>query len=322
MENCLSPRREEIDTTHECLRKDLSIDSYAFSPDDTASPRQTPKLRRSLLAKNQDIIDLYRQSPDLSESIHSERRASLAPMISKDSQLAQDREARTLAEHQLEICKKELTAAEVRLQSLQEMYKKETTDSENRFSKQKEEIEGLLKKQVDSDKQLDSCLQELQKLKEKLSSGEDGKAGKKIVAKLKKKLEEKDRYIDSLVQRMDSAAVLEATAGLGTDRQSLEILATLSEDEDIDEEEACTPVAESEEKTAGLKKLLAAAQQECEELRQTADRCWVREQAATKRAQDLERENQGLSDFTDSMKTNNGRILEGLREMQVRDYVK
>ena len=259
----------------------------------------------------------------------SERRASVVSAISRENQLAQEREARTLAEHQLELCRKELKAAESRLHSNQEMFKKELSDSEFKFSMQREKIETLLRKQEDSERQLDVYLQELRKLQGKSPSELEGKAGKTVINKLKKRLEEKDRYIDSLVQRMDSETVLEAaeTAGLGkvgNDRQSLDILATLSEDDDVEEEEAFTPVADSEVDAAAiahLQKGLTASQQECEELRQTADRCWVREQAATKRTQDLEKENQQLSDFTEDMKASNGRILEGLREMRVRTSI-
>ena len=176
-DNCASPRREEVDSTHDCSRKDASFDMFAFSPDEVVSPRQTPKLRRSLLQKNQDIIDLYRNSQDLSESMLSERRNS-SVSLSREHLFAQEREARMIAEQQLDDCRKELRSAQAKLCSQQEMLKKELSDAEMKFSMQEEKIEGLLKQHEEAERQLDECMDQVRRLKEGGLTEMDGSGAK------------------------------------------------------------------------------------------------------------------------------------------------
>ena len=255
------------------------------------SSRQTPRHRRSLMMKNLDIIEMFQQT----NGTNSDRSSITG--LSKEAQLCQEREARLEAESLLENCRKELKnlEAKTRLQS--------------------DEAEAKLLAEAKShDMQLFAMQEELDKYRGEVCELEARlltQVDRKEFSRLRKRLAKQEKLIESLCQQIDGDKLIASYDG--TRRVSVEIMSTLTEGDSVNSSE------EVEEEFSALLKLqrdLRAQVQEQEQLRQTADQCWVREQSAVKRATELERENQELSTFTQQIEVANQRIMAGFSELQ------
>ena len=67
-----------------------------------------------------------------------------------------------------------------------------------------------------------------------------------------------------------------------------------------------------------LRKELGRVKDESEELRQTADCCFVREQESKRRCEELEAENKELQTFTEQMASTHSRLTQGVIELQAK----
>ena len=237
------------------------------SDDEIFTPRKTPKRRSVLLSRNQDVIDKYRSSVDGSERLPF----SVNPEKVMAQSLAQD----------------DMMVADLRRELLQS----------------KEVHKDLQQKLEQSQDELAETQKRLGLLEAEVEAAHETVVGRREAQKLRKALAQHEVLFELLCRHIDAATVLkcEAVAGIKhcgeakeNNRHSLEVMKTLPEEE----EEECDVSMQAISVLSTLKKELEAGRDEAERLRQTADACWVREQAACKRVQELEEENKELSAFT------------------------
>ena len=242
---------------------------FPWSPEDT--PRKTPKRRSILLSKNKDVIDQYRASFDGSDSLPPVLNASKAMVDA----LMQEGELVAQLQHDLK----------------QEKILRSSIQSE---------LEGILSALV----QLSDGVADLES---NMPSARETASDKRTLNKLRKMLAQHEQLFQLLCSHVETKQVLEYLNQTGlkdskVSRHSIDIMTTVSEDEESSEDKELGQnlflVVKLRQVQAALSQLtyqltlemqeLDAARSEAEALRRTADSCWVREQAAMKRIEELE----------------------------------
>ena len=183
-------------------------------------------------------------------------------------------------------------------------------------------------------------------LEEELARARDTATDKRAAQKLRKLIGQQEHAIELLCQHVEAHQVMasltesglsqgEATAQAAIaahQRHSLDIMCTLTEElkEENDAGELAgekTPDWRDRDSTLAAKNLvllinlrqdLEKLREENEELRQTADCCFVREQEAKYRSEELEAENKELQTFTEQMAATHSRLTQGVIELQAK----
>jgi len=180
------------------------------------------------------------------------------------------------------------------------------------------------------------------KLEEQLMCARDTATDKKAAQKLRKLLGQQENAIELLCTHVEAHQIMaslteaglsqgETTPGAAiaaASRHSLEIMSTLTEDgeEGVDEVAGGTPGRQRDSSMAGknlmllvkLQKDLEKERVENEELRQTADCCFVREQESKRRCEELESDNKQMEMFTEQMASTHSRLSQGVIDLQAK----
>ena len=182
----------------------------------------------------------------------------------------------------------------------------------------------------------------IHKLEEQLMCARDTATDKKAAQKLRKLLGQQENAIELLCTHVEAHQIMaslteaglsqgETTPGAAiaaASRHSLEIMSTLTEDgeEAVDEVAGGTPGRQRDSSMAGknlmllvkLQKDLEKVRVESEELRQTADCCFVREQESKRRCEELESDNKQMEMFTEQMASTHSRLSQGVIDLQAK----
>lgn len=164
------------------------------------------------------------------------------------------------------------------------------------------------------------------KLEKKLDSSRETKVSQREADKLRKALAQQEKLFELLCRYVPAESVLECESAAGIKRgkeadghrHSMDIMATLPESDDTSPGLSASSPNEAQAVcvVASLTKELACTKREEEELRKTADLCWVREQEAKRKLKELEAENRELNKYTEQMAGAHQKLFEGVKQLQ------
>ena len=277
--------------------------------------KKVNKRRSDIINKNTDIITKIRQSAGGVDDDNAEQTFRGTRFYSA-----------TDTEHiasQLDALQEEQIAA-LQAQLRQEKLAR-TASEEKELATTKEVAELQLK---------------IRQLEDNLTRARDTATDKKAAQKLRKLLEQQENAIEMLCQHVEAHQVMASLTDAGlshgettaegavaaASRHSLEIMSTLFEENEDELDGCATPGKSRDNSMAGrnlmmlinLRKEVARVREESEELRQTADCCFVREQEAKHRCEELEAENRELQNFTEQMAETHSKLTQGVMELQSR----
>ena len=329
-----SPPKASAKPSHELL-----VVGSAWSPqlEEVKRVEENSKRRSGIMNKNADILVQARKSMGGGEG------GGLFPDADYDAADAPETEVGVVVGSQRYYAATDTAHIASQLSAMQE---EQIASLQVQVRQEREDKAKLEKRHSTLARERREAEDRLGQLEEELARARDTATDKRAAQKLRKLIGQQEHAIELLCQHVEAHQVMasltesglsqgEATAQAAIaahQRHSLDIMCTLTEElkEESDTGELAgekTPDWRDRDSTLAAKNLvllinlrqdLEKLREENEELRQTADCCFVREQEAKYRSEELEAENKELQTFTEQMAATHSRLTQGVIELQAK----